>query len=64
MAKQFEWLFSSAQKWESGPELIPGKTYNAKDFPSEVVAEWVRSKAAKYVEEKPEAKTKDRKKGD
>jgi hypothetical protein len=64
MAKQFEWLLSPAQKWERGPELIPGEIYNAKDFPSEVVAEWVRSKAAKYVEEKPKAKTKDGKKGE
>lgn len=64
MSKQFIWLLSPAQKWESGPELVPGQSYNVKDFPSHVVAEWVRSKAAKYAEEKPEAKTKTEKKGE
>jgi len=65
MSGQFKWLLGSAQKWESGPELIPGNTYNVKDFSPEVVAEWVRTKAAKYVKEDPKAKkTKSGKKGD
>jgi len=64
MSNQFKWLLSPAQKWERGPELIPGEIYNVKDFSPEVVAEWVKTKAAQYLKEDPKAKTKSEKKGD
>lgn len=49
MAKQFIWLLDSCVT-RKGRKLEKGKTYNVKDHPPEVVEEWVRTKAAKYVD--------------
>ena len=49
MGEQFIWVMVS-QVPNSGAVLEQGKTYNVKDYGADIVAEWVRSGAAKYVE--------------
>ena len=44
---KFVWLLDS-QSARNGRRLIKGQTYKVADFKAEVVAEWVRTKAAKY----------------
>ena len=46
--KHFEWLLDSCSPRKGG-RLEKGKIYNVGDYPAEVVAEWVKTKAAKYV---------------
>ena len=46
--KHFEWLLDSCFP-RKGAKLEKGKVYNVGDYPAEVVAEWVKTKAAKYV---------------
>ena len=48
--KRFVWLLGSGEA-RNGRKLETGETYRSEDFPEGVVAEWVRSGAAKY--EKP-----------
>lgn len=61
MAKQFEWLSDSCYP-RKGSKLEKGKKYNCKDYPPLVVAEWVKTRAAKYVEDDPKPKTEEKKK--
>ena len=56
MAK-FKWLIDSCCP-RKGPKLIKGQEHNTKDFPQHVVDEWVKTKAAKLVVEKPEKEKK------
>jgi len=49
--KKFMWLRDSCVP-RKGPRLIKGQEHNVKDYPEAVVEEWVRTKAAKYVEVK------------
>jgi len=48
--KRFVWLLGPAEA-RNGRKLETGETYRVEDFREEVIAEWVRSGAAKY--EKP-----------
>ena len=45
--KYFEWLLDSCES-RKGVKLKKGKIHNVGDHPAEVVAEWVKTKAAKY----------------
>jgi len=47
--KRFIWLAGSCEASINGRRLEQGETYAVVDFSAEVVAEWVRSGAAKYV---------------
>ncbi len=50
MNKQyFKWLLDSCTP-RKGRKLEKDKTYTVSDYPAEVVAEWVRTKAAKFVD--------------
>lgn len=49
--KHFIWLLDSSTP-RSGPKLIHGEVHNVEDYPSHVVPEWVKTKAAKYVKDK------------
>ena len=49
--KKFMWLLDSCEP-RRGPKLIKGQEHNVKDYPDAVVEEWVKTKAAKYVEAK------------
>lgn len=44
----FIWLLDSCFP-RKGPKLIKGEKHKISDYPKTVVAEWVRTKAAKYV---------------
>lgn len=55
MAKQFRWLLDSSSP-RKGPKLEKDKLHNAKDYPREVIDEWVRTRAAKYEDSPSEAK--------
>ena len=46
--KKFTWLAPSCEP-RRGPRLETGKEYSLADFEEHVVAEWVRTGAAKYV---------------
>jgi hypothetical protein len=46
--KYFEWLLDSCTPRKGG-KLEKGKIYKVGDYPEDTVAEWVKSKAAKYV---------------
>ena len=50
--KYFEWLLDSCFP-RKGPKLEKGKVHKVEDYPEDVVAEWVKTKAAKYVKDKP-----------
>ena len=43
----FVWLIDSCHA-RSGRKLIKGQSYKVADFKEAIVAEWVRTKAAKY----------------
>jgi len=49
--KYFEWLLDSCVT-RKGAKLEKGKVYKVEDYPEDVVAEWVKTKAAKYVKDK------------
>jgi len=49
--KYFKWLRPSEED-RRGTKLEQGKIYNIENFPIDTVAEWVRTKAAKYVKDK------------
>ena len=49
--KQFEWLLDSCTP-RKGPKLVKGEAHRTGDYPSHVVDEWVKTKAAKYVKDK------------
>ena len=49
--KYFEWLIGSCFP-RKGPKLEKGKIHRTGDYPSHVVDEWVKTKAAKYVKDK------------
>jgi hypothetical protein len=53
MAKQFIWLLDNASP-RTGPDLRKGEKHKVADYPKAVVDEWVRTKAAEYVEEPAE----------
>lgn len=56
MTKQyFKWLLDSCYPRE-GRKLVKDKTFNVSDYPAEVVAEWVRTKAAKFVDSPDKSK--------
>lgn len=44
----FIWLLDSCLP-RKGKKLIKGEKHKTSDYPSAIVAEWVRTKAAKYV---------------
>jgi hypothetical protein len=46
--KQFVWLIQSSSP-RRGPKLIKGKVHDVKNYPPEVVEEWVKTGAAEYV---------------
>jgi len=54
----FVWLLDS-QIARNGRKLEKGQSYRAGDFPAHVVKEWIRTNAAKRVEEKSKGKEKD-----
>ena len=62
---KFIWLLDSCEP-RRGPKLIKGQEYNSKDFPPSpgvkdkdaVVKEWVKTKAAELVAEKPKEEKK------
>jgi len=55
MARQFKWLLDGCES-RQGRRLEKSQVYDAGAFPEHVVAEWVRTGAAKWVnEEKPKA---------
>lgn len=47
--KNFEWLLDSCTPRKGG-RLEKGKVYKVEGYPADVVAEWVKTKAAKYVQ--------------
>lgn len=47
--KHFEWLSDSCTPRKGG-RLEKGKIYKVGAYPESVVAEWVKTKAAKYVQ--------------
>lgn len=47
--KYFEWLLDSCTPRKGG-KLEKGKVYKVENYPADVVAEWVKTKAAKYVQ--------------
>jgi hypothetical protein len=49
--KEFKWKMQSQVSDRLGKKLIKGETYKVKDFPAEVVAHWVKQKAAEYIAE-------------
>lgn len=51
--KYFIWLLDSNEPSCGGPKLIHGEVHNVEDYPSHVVPEWIKTKAAKYVKDKP-----------
>ncbi len=56
MAKQyFKWLLDSCTP-RKGRKLEKDKTYDVSDYPAEVVAEWERTKAAKFVDSPDKSK--------
>lgn len=46
--EKFVWLAAEGVA-RNGKTLTPGQTYAAADFPAEVVAEWIKTGAAKPV---------------
>lgn len=46
--KNFEWLLDSNTPRKGG-RLEKGKVYKVESYPEDTVAEWVKTKAAKYV---------------
>lgn len=50
--KFFEWLLDSCEP-RKGPKLVKGKIHKTGDYPETVVDTWVKTKAAKYVKDKP-----------
>jgi len=49
--KKFIWLRDSCEP-RKGPKLIKGQEHNVKDYPEAVIEEWIKTKAAEYVETK------------
>jgi hypothetical protein len=49
--KKFIWLIDT-QHPRRGPTLETGKEYSVDDYGENVVAVWIKSRAAKYVKEK------------
>lgn len=45
---QFIWLIDSCFP-RKGKKLIKGEKHKTSDYPKDVVAEWIRTKAAKFV---------------
>ena len=50
--KYFEWLLDSNEP-RKGPKLVKGELHRSGDYPPHVVDEWVKTKAAKFVKDKP-----------
>jgi len=50
---RFVWLAASGFP-RRGPALIKGSEYAIADFDEAIVAEWVKTGAAKYLKTKPE----------
>lgn len=55
MAKQFKWLLDSCYP-RKGKKLEKDKTYNVSDYPEKVVAQWVKIKAAKFMDSPDKSK--------
>lgn len=49
--KYFKWLLDSCET-RTGVKLEKGRVYKVEDYPKDVVAEWVKTKAASYVKDK------------
>lgn len=49
--KHFVWLLDSCEP-RKGPDLVKGEVHDVDKYPSHVVAEWVKTKAAKFVKDK------------
>jgi len=49
--KYFKWLLDSCTPRKGG-KLEKGKVYKVEDYPEDIVAEWVKTKAASYVKDK------------
>ena len=49
--KYFKWLLDSCSP-RKGPKLEKGKIHKTGNYPSDVVEQWVKTKAAKYVKDK------------
>ena len=49
--KYFKWLSDSCFP-RKGAKLEKGKVYEVEGYPEDVVAQWVKTKAAKYVKDK------------
>lgn len=56
--KHFEWLLDSCFP-RKGAKLEKGKIHKVGDYPSHVVEEWVKIKAAKYVKDKSKEEEKE-----
>lgn len=56
--KYFEWLVDSCFP-RKGPKLEKGKVHKTSDYPSDVVEQWVKTKAAKYVKDKSKEEDKE-----
>ena len=54
----FEWLLDSCES-RKGANLEKGKIHEVKNYPEDVVATWVKTKAAKYVKDKPKEEDKE-----
>ncbi len=55
MAKQFKWLLDSCYP-RKGKKLERDKTYNISDYPEKVVVQWVKAKAAKFMDSPDKSK--------
>ena len=53
--KQFVWLLDSSSP-RKGPGLKKGELHNVKDYPTHVVEYWVKTGAARYVQDSPKSK--------
>jgi len=56
MTKKFIWLSDPCVWRNGGPKLEKNKEYSISDFTAPVVAEWVKTKHAKYNDKKEEKK--------
>lgn len=54
MAKKFIWLLASCYP-RKGPKLEKGKEHLVGNYQPKVVETWVKTKAAKFVEDKKKA---------
>ena len=59
MPKQFIWLIDSQSPRYGWPDLVKDAVHNVDDYSAEVVAEWVKSGVAKWVDGKKKTKESD-----